>query len=348
MIYFNCDYLEGAHPKIIDSLVRTNMEQAVGYSEDDYCKKAKSLIKKACGREDIDIHFFVGGTQVNMTFISSCLRSYQGVISPTTGHINVHESGAIEATGHKVLPIKTTSSGKILPEDIKAYYQSHITDPAYEHIVQPKMVYISNSTENGAVYTKSELAAISAACKECGLILYLDGARLGYALCSPKSDLTLNDICEYCDAFYIGGTKVGALFGEALVITNPALKEDFRYIIKQRGALLAKGRLLGLQFAELFTDNLYFEISQSAIDNAMRINDTLLELGVEFVCESESNQIFPILSNDIIAEINKDFATETWTKIDENTTVVRFCTSWATTTENVNLLIERLRTLLAG
>ena len=342
LIRFNCDYTEGAHPEIIRLLAETNMDQTVGYGEDEYCEKARRLIQRDCGREDIDVHFLVGGTQANLTLISAALRAHQGAVAAATGHINVHESGAIEATGHKVLTVPGDISGKLPAAGAEEIYSAHWGDETHEHMVQPKLVYISDSTENGAVYTKAELAALSAVCRKHGLYLYLDGARLGYALMSPKNDLTLKDLCDYCDAFYIGGTKVGALFGEAMVITNPALKEDFRYFIKQKGGMLAKGRLLGLQFTALFENGLYYEISKNAVDKACRIAETLMAEGVEFLAEPESNQIFPILENTVIEKLNEKYATAFWQKIDDRRSAVRICTSWATTDEHTDGIINEI------
>lgn len=348
MVHFNCDYLEGAHPSILKMLMETNMTQTVGYGEDEFCTKAKEKIKKACKRNDIDIHFLVGGTQTNFTFISSALRPYQGVISPATGHINVHETGAVEATGHKVLALSCGGDGKLTADMVEETYLTHINDDTHEHIVMPKMVYISNSTENGCVYTKEELTAISKVCKKHNLFLFLDGARLGYAMASPKNDLTLKDLCKLCDAFYIGGTKVGALFGEALVITNASLKEDFRYMIKQKGAMLAKGRLLGIQFLCLFSDNLYFDISKSAVDKAFKIADELKALGVQFLAQPESNQIFPILSNDVYKKLSEKYVFAFWEKYDDTSAAIRICTSWATTDENVDMLIADLKKIISN
>ena len=238
MILFTSDYTEGAHPRIIEKLAETNMEQTVGYGEDPYCEEAREAIKKVCEAPEADVHFLVGGTQTNFTVISSILRPFQGVICADSGHINVHETGAVEATGHKVLALPS-KEGKITGQQIKEYYDLHWSDESHEHIVQPKMVYISHPTEVGTLYTKNELENISTVCKECGLYLFLDGARMGYGLMAPGTDVTLPDIAKCCDVFYIGGTKVGALFGEAVVITNPCLKQDFRYCIKQKGGMLA-------------------------------------------------------------------------------------------------------------
>lgn len=345
MVYFNCDYTEGAHPKIIEMLAKTNLEQTVGYGEDKYCEEAREFIKSECGRTDIDVHFLMGGTQANLTVIASILRPHQGVIAAKTGHINVHESGAIEATGHKVIALDCGKNGKLTARAIDEAYMLHWNDSTHEHMVQPKLVYISDSTENGAVYTKFELAAISAVCKERGLFLFLDGARLGYALTSPKSDLTLSDICSYCDVFYIGGTKVGALFGEAVIITNDVLKTDFRYLIKQKGGMLAKGRLLGIQFHCLFKDGLYWKIAKTAVDHAMKIADTLAANGIQFISEPESNQIFPILKNSVITKLDEKYLTAFWEKIDDDSCAIRICTSWATADDSVNALIDDILTL---
>ena len=242
LIYFNCDYTEGCHPNILKRLCETNMTQTVGYGEDEICDLARAKIRKACGREDVDVHFLVGGTQTNATVIAAILRPHQGALSADTGHINVHETGAVEATGHKVLPLPSTPDGKITAEQVENAYLAHVNDASFEHMVQPKLVYISLPTENGGLYSKAELTALHDVCTRCGLYLFIDGARLGYGLTAPENDVALADLCALSDVFYIGGTKVGALFGEAVVITNPALKTDFRYHIKQRGGMLAKGR----------------------------------------------------------------------------------------------------------
>ena len=265
MIRFQCDYQEGAHPSILKKMEETNYEQTVGYGNDPYCESARKKIRELCNAPEADVHFLVGGTQTNFTVISAILRPYQGALAAVSGHINVHETGAIEATGHKVLALPS-EDGKITAAQIREAYEAHWNDADHEHIVQPGMVYISHPTENGTLYEKEELQALSRTCRELGLPLFLDGARLGYGLMSEKSSLSLSEIAELTDVFYIGGTKVGALFGEAVVITNPALKKDFRYLIKQHGGMLAKGRLLGIQFDVLFTDNLYFDIAKGADD----------------------------------------------------------------------------------
>lgn len=342
MIQFQCDYNEGCHPAILEALVRTNMEQTIGYGEDQYCQQAREAIKQVIARPDADVHFLVGGTQTNTTVIASILRSYQGVIAADTGHINVHETGAIEATGHKVLALPNVN-GKLTAASIERAIIDHQNEDGPEHMVQPGMVYISYSTEIGTIYSLSELTSISEVCHKYSLPLFIDGARLGYGLCSPACDLTIKDIADLADVFYIGGTKVGALFGEAVVILNPTLKRDFRYCIKQHGGMLAKGRLLGIQFLTLFTDNLYFEISQHAIDLAMKVRDALSEMGIPFYADSPTNQQFPILSNDLIAKLSDNFILSPWAKVDDGHMAMRICTSWATKEENVDKLLDAIR-----
>lgn len=344
MIYFNSDYLEGAHPSIMKRLMDTNMAQSVGYSEDEYCAAAREKIKAACEAPDADVHFLVGGTQTNTTVIASILRPYQGVIAPTTGHINCHETGAIESTGHKVLALPT-DNGKITAQQIEEYYLWHHTSPDFEHIVMPGMVYISYPTEGGTIYSKAELTAIYETCQRCGLPLYIDGARMGYGLMSDECDLTLPELARLCDVFYIGGTKVGALFGEAVVVMNPALKKDFRFFMKQRGGMLAKGRLLGIQFDTLFTDDLYLKISRHAIDMAHQIREIFVSAGYPLLFDSPTNQQYPIMPDSELAEIGKNFGYEYWERVDETHSGVRFCASWATTQENVNALREAVNNL---
>ena len=338
-ILFQCDYNEGAHPKVLERLVQTNMEQTPGYSEDKYCEEAREKIRKACGDDSLAVHFLVGGTQTNVTVINAALRKHQGVLCAVTGHINVHETGAVEATGHKVLALPS-KDGKITGQQIREYYDLHWSDESHEHIVQPKMVYISHPTEVGTLYTKNELENISAVCKECGLYLFLDGARMGYGLMAPGTDVTLPDIAKYCDVFYIGGTKVGALFGEAVVITNSCLKQDFRYCIKQKGGMLAKGRLLGVQFLELFKDGLYFEISKHAIDMAMLLKEGLKEKGYEFFMDSDTNQQFIIVKDTKLQEIRQKYGVTYQQRYDETHSVIRLCTSWATKEENVKAFLQ--------
>ena len=344
MIQFQCDYNEGAHPLILQRLTETNMEQTIGYGEDHYCAQARELIKQECEREDIDVHFLVGGTQTNTTVIAHTLRPYQGVISAVSGHINVHETGAIEATGHKVLAVPSPN-GKLTAAQIEGVVQAHLNEDGPEHMVQPGMVYISFPTEVGTIYTRAEMEAISTMCRKYGLPLFVDGARLGYGLCSPECDITLPQLAKWADVFYIGGTKVGALFGEAVVITNESLKRDFRYSIKRHGGMLAKGRLLGIQFATLFTDGLYMQIAQQAIDEAMRIKTALQAKGIGFLIDSPTNQQFPIFSNAQLEELSKTFLFSVWQQIDNTHTAVRICTSWATKHENVDRLIEDIKQL---
>lgn len=341
MIHFNCDYSEGAHPKVLAKLIETNMEQTAGYGVDPYCRKAAELIKGKCGLENIDVHFLVGGTQTNLTVIAAVLRPHQGVISADTGHINTHETGAIEANGHKVLALPAVT-GKLTAQAIQDCYQAHVSDENREHIVQPKLVYISNPTEMGTIYSKAELTAISGVCKKNDLFLYVDGARLGYALCAEDNDLELTALARLCDAFYIGGTKIGALFGEAVVLCNDKIKKDFRYIIKQKGGMLAKGRLLGVQFTALFEENLYFDMASHANRMAMLIKEAFRRNGYSFLVESTTNQQFPIIPDEILTRLKEKFEYSYWEKVNANTSAVRFCTSWATEPEAVRQLIEEI------
>lgn len=344
MIRFESDYTEGAHERILKRLVETNEEQTPGYGMDEHCEKARAYIRKACHAENADIHFLVGGTQTNTTIIASILRPHQGAVAAITGHIAVHETGAIEATGHKVLTLPS-DDGKIKAEQVKELYNTHWNDVTHEHMVQPGLVYISHPTENGTTYSKAELEALSKVCRECGLPLVMDGARLGYGLAAKDSDLSLADIASLCDVFYIGGTKIGALMGEAVVIINDALKKDFRYIIKQKGGMLAKGRLLGIQFETLFEDGLYYEISKHAVDMAMMIREALAEKGFSFRYDSMTNQQFPILPNDVVTKLSEKYSYSYWEKIDAKHSAVRFCTSWATKQENVEMLIKDIKAL---
>lgn len=343
MIRFESDYTQGAVPQILDALLKTNMEQTPGYGEDKYCLSAADRIRKELGRDDLAVHFLVGGTQTNFTFIASCLRPHEGVISASTGHINVHETGAVEATGHKILPIPSFD-GKINAQQIEEMVVAHANDASFEHITKPKMVYLSMPTENGTIYSKAELEAIYDCCKRKNLILYIDGARLGYALMCKENDVAFSDLPNLCDAFYIGGTKVGALFGEALVIVNDRYKEDFRYIEKQKGAMLAKGRLLGLQFDTLFTDGLYFEISKHAMALADRIRDAFKEKGIKLLYDSPTNQLFPMLTDEQMNKLKNDFSFSYWGKFDGLNTV-RFCTSWATQESDVAALLTAINEL---
>ncbi len=340
MISFRNDYSEGALPEIMQVLTETNLHQTVGYGLDEWCDKARAKIQDAIQCPGADVHFLVGGTQANQTCISAFLRSHEAVIGVDTAHINVHETGAIEATGHKVLAV-AGKDGKVTASDIRQMVALH-TD---EHMVKPKMVYISDSTEIGTIYTLQELEEISACCRDLGLYLYLDGARLGSALTAEGNDITLPDLARLTDAFYIGGTKNGALFGEAVVLINPALKEDFRYLIKQHGGMLAKGRLLGIQFATLFTDDLFFRAARHANECAKKLKQGLVECGVTFMADSVTNQQFPIFTEEEIAKLAEHFMFERWANIDADHAVIRFCTSWATTEEQIGALIQAVKSL---
>jgi threonine aldolase len=337
MYSFKNDYSEGAHPRILEALMKTNMEQTVGYGLDEYSEEAKNRIKNLVENTNADVLFLVGGTQTNQIAISAFLRPYQAAVSAETGHINVHETGAIEATGHKVVTARTVD-GKLTKELIDEVVCLH-TD---EHMVQPKLVYISNSTELGTVYNKEELEELYACCKKRGLYLYLDGARLGAALESGKTNLTLRDIAKLTDAFYIGGTKNGALFGEAIVIVNDELKKDFRYMIKRHGGMFAKGRLLGLQFLELFKDNLYFELADHANKMSMKLKEGMREKGYQFASDSYTNMQFPIMKNEEIARLEKEFKFEVIKKAGEEQSVIRLVTSFATTKDAVEEFLKKL------
>lgn len=338
MYSFKNDYSEGAHERIMAALVKINLEQTTGYGEDSYCQEAAELIKSRIERNDVNIHLLVGGTQTNLTAISSFLRPHEACIAANTGHIFVHETGAIEATGHKVIPV-TVDDGKLNTDHIQSVLDSH-TD---EHMVKPKLVYISNPTEIGTIYSKKELVDMYSFCKSHNLLLYVDGARLGCALTSKENNMTMKDLAYNCDAFYIGGTKNGALFGEALVIVNDSLNEDFRFSIKQKGGLLAKGRLLGIQFAELFKDDLYFEIADHANKMAQLIQDAIKKLNYKLLIESPTNQVFPILPNSILEKLKEKYDYTFWEKYDENSSIIRLCTSWATIPEKVDEFIADLK-----
>ncbi len=345
MIRFDCDYLEGAHPLILKKLSETNMQQSIGYGCDEYCDNAKKLIKDICDSPESDVHFLIGGTQTNTTVICAALRPHQGVISAETGHINIHESGAIEATGHKVLALPAVQ-GKLCANQLDEYLTENKNDPVREHMVQPGMVYISFPTEGGTLYSKQELTDIYSVCRKHGIPLYIDGARLGYGLAAETCDVDITDFSKLCDVFYIGGTKVGALFGEALVINSNSLKKDFRYIIKQKGGLLAKGRLLGIQFEALFENGLYFEISKHAINCAKKIRKIFEDNGCDFLFDSETNQQFPILPDGVIDLIFQKCRGEIWCSAGKGKSAVRFCSSWATTNENLDVLEKTVSEIL--
>ena len=340
-LYFASDYMEGAHPAIMQKLVETNLEKTVGYGLDPYTESAKEKIRTACNAPDADIFLLVGGTQTNATMIDALLKSYQGVVAAETGHIATHESGAIEFGGHKVLTLPQ-KDGKIRAAQIEKMVKDFYDDANYEHMVIPGMVYISQPTEYGTLYSKEELTEISKVCRANHLPLYVDGARLAYALASPENDVTLSDLAELCDAFYIGGTKCGALFGEAVVIPQKGLIPHFFTIIKQHGALLAKGRIAGIQFDELFTDRLYERIGKLAIDAAEQIKEALKKFGYKLALNTPTNQIFCIVSNEVMKKIAQDVEFGFWEKYDETHSVIRFATSWATTMEDTQKLIRLL------
>ena len=341
MIRFDCDYTQSAHPRILERLLATAHEQHPGYSEDAHCDKAREYIRKACGAPDAAVHFLVGGTQANTTIISAILRPHQGAIAPDTGHICTHETGAIESTGHKVIALPG-HDGKITAAQIAAVHDKHWADTTHEHQTQPGLVYISHPTESGTVYTLAELEAISEVCKERGLPLFLDGARLGYGL-AADTDVTLEDVARLCDVFYIGGTKMGALFGEAVVITNKSLAKDFRYFIRRHGGMLAKGFLLGIQFSCLFEDDLYFRLGRHAVEQAMRLRQAILDAGLSLEYDTSANQLFPRVPDTLADKLRKDFAFAHWDKPNDTHSVIRFCTSWATKPEDVDALIAAIK-----
>lgn len=342
MILFQCDYNEGCHEKVLAKLVETNMEQNPGYSEDAHCTRAAQLIREACGDDSLAVHFLVGGTQTNVTVIDAGLRSHQGVISAQSGHINIHETGAVESLGHKVLSVPQ-KDGKLNAAQVSEYCALHYADASFEHMVQPRMVYISNPTEYGTLYTRKEIEDLRAVCDQYQLYLFVDGARLGYGLAAADNELDLPFLAKNCDAFYIGGTKVGALFGEAVVLSNDELKKDFRYFIKQKGGMLAKGRLLGVQFEALFEDGLYFEISKHAIRMADKLRAAFDEAGYPYLVENKTNQIFPVMPDAVLEQLGQKYGYCYMERVNETHSAVRFCTSWATKEENVDQLIEDLK-----
>lgn len=343
MISFASDYIEGCHPRILQVLDETNLEQTEGYGTDPYCDEAREWIRQRFQCPDADVHFLVGGTQTNLLIIAAALRPHEGVISADSGHINVHETGAIEATGHKVLALPCRD-GKLNAAEVDNVFSDHETEPSREHMVKPGMIYVSNTTELGTIYKKEELHELYQVARKWDVPLYIDGARLGSALMAPGQDLRAEDLPKICDAFSIGGTKNGLLFGEALVILKDSLKKDFRYIQKQRGAMLAKGRLLGLQFKEVFRDELFFEMAAHENEMAKQLADGLKELGVRFAAEAVSNQIFVVLPNESLRELEKDFVFEVQAK-GEKASEIRLCTSWATREEAVRAFLDALRPL---
>lgn len=341
MYNFKSDYSVGAHPAILDKLIKTNLEPQLGYGEDDYSEEAKEIIKGKINNPKAEIFFLSGGTQTNLTTISFLLRAHEGIISAKTGHISANETGAIEATGHKVITTET-KNGKLRPVDIKRVLSEYSLKP---HVVKPKVVFISNSTEIGTIYNKSELTQLYAFCKQNGLLLYLDGARLGHGLTAENSDITLPEIATLTDVFYIGGTKNGALLGEAVVFNNPKMAEDFEFVMKQKGAMLAKGRILAIQFIELFKDDLYFSLAKHANTMAMKIASAMRDKGYPFLTNSTTNQIFPILPKTIIEKLSEKYLFYIWKEFDETQSVIRLITSWATDEKMVEALIKDIQKL---
>ncbi|MCR5099190.1 MAG: aminotransferase class I/II-fold pyridoxal phosphate-dependent enzyme [Lachnospiraceae bacterium] len=340
MVSFESDYIAGAHPDIIKRLTETNLESLPGYGSDPYCDSAKKKICEALGME-AEVFFLVGGTQANAVIISTMLSEYEGVVAAKTGHVSVHEAGAIEYSGHKVLELPE-SEGRISADDLSKYLHDFFEDENHEHMTFPGMVYISFPTEYGTLYSKKELTEISRTCHEYDIPLFIDGARLGYGLMSKKNDLTLHELAELCDVFYIGGTKVGALCGEAVVFTKKNMPKHFLTSVKQRGALMAKGRLLGIQFDTLFTDDLYFSIGSYAIEMADKLKGIIIKHGLEFFIDSPTNQQFVVLENSMMEKLQEDVTFSFWEKKDPDHTVVRFATSWSTTEEDLKVLDEAL------
>ena len=343
MNLFQSDYQEGADGKVLEALRATNAMQTPGYGDDALTADVKAQIRSLCKAPQTDVHFFVGGTQANLTVIAAALRSFEGVISSDLGHINTHETGAVEATGHKVLTLQN-ERGKITAAQIQAAFDAHVSDVTHEHIVRPAMVYISHPTELGTLYTRRELDAIRAATQNCGLKLFIDGARLAYGL-AAEPDVDLPYLASVCDAFTIGGTKCGALFGEAVVLKNASDWPHFRYHIKQRGALLAKGRLLAVQFQALLQDGYYETLGKQANAKAQRIKQALLAKGYTMLADTRANQIFPVLPNDALSTLQKDFAFAFWEAVDSAHTAVRICVGVTTPDENVAALISALEAL---
>ena len=341
MIYFDSDYMAGAHPEVMARLAETNLEYTVGYGCDHYTAQAKVLIRQACECPTAEVHLLVGGTQTNATVLDGLLARHEGVLAAESGHINVHESGAIEATGHKVLTLPS-HDGKVVAEEVERYIRNFYADDTYQHMVAPGALYISQPTELGTVYTRAELEALSSVCHKAGIPLYIDGARMGYGLAATEGDVTLGDIARLADVFYIGGTKVGALFGEAVVVTNPALLRNFFPLVKQHGALLAKGRLLGIQFATLFTDGLYQRIGKEAVRLAQRLKKAFVERGYQSFVDSPTNQQFFRLPNAVVDHLLEGASFEMWGPRGEEWSDVRFVTSWATTDSDIDQLIALL------
>ena len=341
MLSFTCDYNEGAHPLILERLVATNLQQEPGYGADVFTASAKARIREACGCPGAEVFLLTGGTQTNSTVIATMLRDYQGVVAATTGHIAVHEAGAVEYTGHKVLTLPSYG-GKMCAADLSAYLEGFYADGSFDHMVFPGMVYISFPTEYGTLYSKEELSAIYAVCRQYQLPLFVDGARLGYGLMSPACDITLQELAQLCDVFTIGGTKVGALCGEAVVFPSGKAPEHFFTMVKQHGALLAKGRLTAIQFDVLFTDGLYFQIAKNGIDRAMEVKDLFVSKGYELFLDSPTNQQFVLLTPDAMKRLEGKVAYEVWENRPDGHAVTRFATSWATTKEQIEALSKLL------
>ena len=341
MIHFDSDYMEGCHPNILTRLKEINYEKNTGYGTDVYSNSAKCKILKSCGLDNGEVYFLVGGTQTNTTVISSVLKNYEGVISPSSGHISIHEAGAIEFSGHKVIELPSVN-GKLSADVLENYLDKFHNDGNREHMVYPAMVYISFPTEYGTLYTSDELSAIYSICKFYNIPLFVDGARLGYGIMAENNNVSLEFLAHNCDIFYIGGTKVGAMFGEAVVLTKRGMIPHFFTMIKQQGALLAKGFITGIQFDTLFTDNLYFKIAKNAITQANKIKSALVSKGYKLYIDSPTNQIFVILNNNKLNELSKNISFSFWEKYDDNSTVVRFATSWATSDEDTEKLCQLL------
>ncbi len=345
MLHFECDYACGAADVVLRALVETNNEQHCGYSEDEICGRARKLILEKCDAPDSHVHFVVGGTQANLMVIAAMLRPYEGVLCADSGHINVHETGAVEATGHKVLPLPG-KEGKITAAQVREAWEKHIADSSFEHIVRPGMVYLSHPTELGTLYTKQELQDMSDTCRELGLPLFVDGARLGYGLAAmPEVDLPF--LAKVCDAFYIGGTKVGLLFGEAIVLKSDEIHRFFRYHIKQRGGMLAKGRLLGVQFEAILKNDDYVSLSRTANAYAQEIKQAFVKHGCQLFSDTIANQVFPILPDEISEKLSKDYAFSVWEKLGGGQTAVRFCTNVTTSRADVDALLADIEKAFA-
>ena len=344
MIRFECDYLEGAMPPVLEAIARANLEQNPGYGFDPHSDRARDLIRRACQAPDAGVYFLVGGTQANLTVIAASLKNYQGVIAPQTSHIFNHETGAIEATGHKILSVEKPD-GKLTARQVRQVCEAYWNESHCLFFVQPAMVYISQTTEVGTMYSRDEIAAIHDVCRQYHMRLFVDGARLGYALAAPGSDMTLADLPQICDVFTIGGTKQGALFGEAVVIMDKELDREFPYNIKQRGGLLAKGWLLGVQYEALFTDDLYMKGARHAADLAIKLREGLIDAGYSFLYDHQTNQQLPILTAQQFEKITKSYSVDRFADLPDGRIAIRICTSWATKEEDVAALLADMKTL---